>query len=224
MPSVQSASSVRAPWNPRSGGGRSPPATTTAPSLRPRPTYASTRSRCAAGITGPTTVPGSRGSPTGSRAAYPASRSTSGSYTDRWAGTRVGAVRVLVDPPGAERAVVARRAHHGLEAPAEEGHLLQRGAHDPGAGVVVPPRQPVLPDVRRLHGVVVDGDDPRARGACALTCLHGGHGSAGLTDRQLMWWALRTRRRGDITAPRHAESCKDLVNQEHPRVIGVSHG
>src|SRR5690606_39124300 len=107
-------------------GGRSPPATTTAPALRPRPTYASTRSRCAAGITGPTTVPGSRGSPTGSRAAYPASRSTSGSYTDRWAGTRVGAVRVLVDPPVAERAVVARRAHHGLEAPAEEGHLLQR--------------------------------------------------------------------------------------------------
>lgn len=135
-----------------------------------------------------------------------------------------GAVQVLVDPPVAERAVVARRAHHGLEAPAEGRHLLQRGAHDPGAGVAVLPRQPVPPDARRLHGVVVDGDDPGERGACALTCLHGGHGSAVLTARQVMWRPPRTRRRGDITAPRHAESCKDLVNQERPRVIGVSHG
>lgn len=85
-----------------------------------------------------------------------------------------GAVQVLVDPPVAEGAVAAARgAHDGFEATAEEGDLLQRGADGAGPGVQVPLREPVLPDARGLHGVVVDGDDQREGG------LHGGvHGEA----------------------------------------------
>ena len=106
-----------------------------------------------------------------------------------------GAVQVLVDPPVTDRPLVAGFAHDGLEAAAEEGHLLQRGAHDTGAGVPVLLRQPVLPDGGGLHGVVVDGDDQReaatAGAGVVLGGLHGGHRSADLTDRQ-----LSARRRG----------------------------
>ncbi|MDQ1069827.1 hypothetical protein QFZ32_005267 [Streptomyces canus] len=100
---------------------------------------------------------------------------------DRRVETGEGALESLVQPPVAEGSVVPGGAHHGFEAAAQEADLLERGADDAGAGVEVLLREPVLPDVGGLHRVVVDGDDLRKcrRG------LHGAHGSADLTARQL---------------------------------------
>lgn len=97
-------------------------------------------------------------------------------------------VQVFVHPPVADGAVVAGAAHDGRELSAQEGHFLQRRADYAGAGVQVLLREPVLPDVRGLHRVVVDGDDLREgrAGRGRLHGLHTAHGSADLTVRQLL--------------------------------------
>ena len=74
--------------------GRSPPTTTSAPSLAPISMYPSTRSRWAPEMTGPTTVSLSHGSPTFKRGAAPVSFSTSWSNTPRCTTARVGAVQI----------------------------------------------------------------------------------------------------------------------------------
>src|SRR5690606_40812190 len=124
--------------------------------------------------------------------------------------------------PGRARAA-GGTAHPGRTIDCTSAGVLRVGAYVPADAAAADPaggRLHVRPTVLMTTPPVRSRRATRkARGTSAT-----GHGNADLTDRQSGGRPLRTRRRGDITAPRHAESCKDLVNQEHPRVIGVSHG
>ncbi len=81
-------------------------------------------------------------------------------HTDRCGQPRVRDGLVLEHPPIGQRAF-AFRTHLIGELAADEGHLLHRMTLDARADRLELLRQAVLPDVRGLDDVVIDGDDLR---------------------------------------------------------------